>query len=126
MPPIIGMQIIGDNVFLMNLLAARIRNIPSFKSPLYIKSQSIAKFFTDYHEALWKEIGSKKEGVTLYDGGIENDDGYIDEMFKMIKEKISDETTNPIVEKESKNRLRNFIHSVMKKFISAKKKEVTP
>jgi len=52
---IIGVDIIGDTVILMNPKSARI-DTSVYYEPLLLQSEKISEIYSDYHKAIWDEI----------------------------------------------------------------------
>jgi len=52
---IIGVDIIGDTVILMNPKSARI-DTSVYYEPLLLQSEKISEIYSDYHEVIWDEI----------------------------------------------------------------------
>jgi len=93
-PEIIGLDIIGDVVFLMNPEYARITSESDWVS-LYIKSPSVSEIYRNYHKALWKTIkhdASKKCGLILYEGEGGGTSPRIEEYWAKIKEQINEDS----------------------------------
>jgi len=57
-PPIVGVDIIDDHVFIKDPLFARLRSDMNILEPhnIYINSQDIANEFARYHEKIWEKI----------------------------------------------------------------------
>jgi len=84
-PPLIGVDIVDDEVFILNPRKARVSNTEPDGEHVYIKSKEIADTFKKYHHKIWNEISDHNLGYHLYSGnnGVSrNIDFYWDEIAK--------------------------------------------
>jgi len=99
LPDIVGMQIIGDEVFIMDFRYARALTIIGFKKTLYMESKETADMCREYYELIWKEISVSNEsdtdksyhrykGYILYDGITQSVHKNIDAVWEEIESKI--------------------------------------
>ena len=103
LPKLIGSQIHGDEVIIMNPMTARISADPrvgstpmeraNIKKHIFIKNQEIADIFASYHDILWQEIedvnDSEQLGCILYEGNQEDEPEIADEnIWNIIKSQM--------------------------------------
>ena len=99
LPDIVGMQIIGDEVFIMDFRYARALTRIGFKKLLYMESKETTDMCREYYEMIWKEISVSNEsdtdksyhrykGYILYDGTTQSVHKNIDAIWKEIESKI--------------------------------------
>jgi len=92
LPGVIGIDVIGDEVFLMNPEFARHTPKSGWVS-IHMKSPKFAEIYTSYHNALWREIDEGR-GYILYDGERGGISSKIEEYWKALEkniEKLTDE-----------------------------------
>jgi hypothetical protein len=99
LPDIVGMQIIGDEIFIMDFRYARALTRIGFKKLLYMESKETADMCREYYEMIWKEISVSNEsdtdksyhrykGYILYDGTTQSVHKNIDVIWEEIENKI--------------------------------------
>lgn len=100
LPGIVGMQIIGDGVTLMDFRYARALRKDDFKETLYIESAEIANQFRYYYKDIWSDINisndknnisasnPKYKGYILYNGIHQSVHKNMESILKEIKSKI--------------------------------------
>jgi hypothetical protein len=97
LPGIVGMDIIGNEVIIMDFRYARaLRKNKGFENPLYIESEEIAFFCRNYYEKIWDDISDETpvfkrryQGYVLYNGAARkkvHDD--MDNIWKKIESNI--------------------------------------
>ena len=86
LPELIGADIIGDEVFLMNPKYARITPKSNWAA-IYMKSPIIAEKLGEYHHALWEEITDGR-GYILYDGEKDIINPDIEDYWKKIEKRL--------------------------------------
>lgn len=117
LPKLIGSQVNGDEVIIMNPMTARISANPRNGSPpeetkrinkhIYIKNQEIADIFASYHNILWSEItkfdNPNNIGCILYEYKSEDDNPKTinENIWKIIEEQMSTEEQPPLTPKNN-------------------------
>jgi hypothetical protein len=101
LPDIVGMDIIGNEVIMMDFKYARALREYGYNEPLYIESEELADIFREYYEKIWTDISissNKDENTTnkrnrrykgyiLYNGLLGCIHKDIDEIWKELESK---------------------------------------
>jgi len=96
LPGIVGMDIIGNEVIIMDFRYARaLRKNDGFENPLYIESEEIAHLCREYYKMIWNDISNETptskrryQGYVLYNGATRKVHDDMDNIWKKIESRI--------------------------------------